>query len=109
MDWILQGFNFPYGFFGPDEYKIWLEQVRLRAVRVELIQKEMVQPGIDGLTSWVESTWLPYIERVPEGLQRDFIQEIAQDYVSAHPLDNEGQVHVKMIRLEVEAEKPGHE
>ena len=98
-------FTFQYGFFGPEEYKSWLDQVGLRAVRVELIPKDMVQPGIEGLTSWVESTWLPYIERVPDGLQNDFIHGIAEDYVSTHPLDSDGQVHVKMVRLEVEAEK----
>ena len=98
-------FTFQYGFFGPEEYKSWLDQVGLRAVRVELIPKDMVQPGMEGLASWVESTWLPYIERVPDGLQNDFIHEIAEDYVSTHPLDSDGQVHVKMVRLEVEAEK----
>ena len=98
-------FTFRWGFFGPEEYKNWLDQVGLRAVRVELIPKEMVQPGIEGLASWVESTWLAYIERVPDGLRHDFICEIAEGYVSTHPLDSDGQVHVEMVRLEVEAEK----
>ena len=98
-------FTFPYGFFGPEIYEDWLEQVGLRAVRVELIPKDMVQPGTGGLASWVESTWLPYIERVPDGLQHDFIYDIVEGYVSTHPLDSSGQVHVKMVRLEVEAEK----
>jgi trans-aconitate 2-methyltransferase len=48
--------KFPYGFFGSEEYESWLDHVGLRAVRVELIPKEMVQPGIEGLASWVEST-----------------------------------------------------
>ena len=101
-----KNFTFPYGFFGTEEYERWLNKAGLRAVRVELIPKEMVQSGIEGLASWVESTWLPYIERVPEGFQHDFINEISQGYVSAHPLDSDGQVHVRMVRLEVEAEKP---
>ena len=98
-------FTFQYGFFGVEEYKSWLDQVGLRGVRVELIPKDMVQPGIEGLSCWVESTWLPYIERIPDRLQHDFIREIAEDYVSNHPLDSDGNVHVKMVRLEVEAEK----
>jgi trans-aconitate 2-methyltransferase len=65
----------------------------------------MVQLGTGGLASWVQSIWLPYIERVPDGLQHDFIYDIVKGYVSAHPLDSNGQVHVKMVRLEVEAEK----
>jgi trans-aconitate 2-methyltransferase len=73
-----EDFTFPYGFFGPEEYEEWLSRVGLRAIRVELIPKEMVQHGIEGLASWVESTWLPYIERVPDGLRHDFIREIAE-------------------------------
>ncbi len=98
-------FSFPYGFFEPEEYREWLDQAGLRTIRVEIIPKEMVQTGIASLASWVESTWLPYIERVPDRLQDDFISEIAGGYVSTHPLDSDGQVHVKMVRLEAEAEK----
>ena len=98
-------FSFPYGFFGIEEYKGWLAQAGLRAVRVELIPKDMVQPGRSGLTSWIESTWLPYIESIPEELRRDFVDEMVEGYASTHPLDDDGQIHVKMMRLEVEAEK----
>jgi trans-aconitate 2-methyltransferase len=98
-------FAFQYAFFGPEEYKRWLDQAGLRAARVELIPKDMVQPGLEGLASWIKSTWLPYIERIPDELRHDFIREIAEGYISAHPLDSHEQVHVKMVRLEVEAEK----
>jgi trans-aconitate 2-methyltransferase len=98
-------FSFPYGFFGPEEYEGWLAQAGLRAVRVELIPKDMVQPGRGGLASWIESTWLPYIERVPEELRGDFVDVMVECYASTHPLDDDEQVHVKMMRLEVEAEK----
>ena len=98
-------FTFRWGFFGPEEYKMWLEQAGLRSTRVELIPKDMVQPDIEGLECWLESTWLPYIERIPNNLQHDFIRDIAEDYVSTHPLDSGGHVHVKIVRIEVEAEK----
>jgi trans-aconitate 2-methyltransferase len=65
----------------------------------------MVQPGRGGLASWIESTWLPYIERVPEELRGDFVDVMVECYASTHPLDDDEQVHVKMMRLEVEAEK----
>jgi trans-aconitate 2-methyltransferase len=105
MNRYFEDFAFPYGFFGPEDYTQWLEKAGLRAVRVELVQKEMVQAGIEGLSSWVESTWLPYIEMVPKELQCDLIRDIAEGYVSTHPVDSDGNVHVKMVRLEVEAEK----
>ena len=102
-----EGFKFPYGFFGPDEYLIWLDRAGLRALRVELVQKDMVQAGREGLASWFKTTWLPYIEKVPKDLREDFIYEVVDRYVLAYPPDGEGFVHVGMVRLEVEAEKPG--
>ena len=100
-----EGFKFPYGFFGPDEYMIWLDRAGLNASRVELAQKDMAQNGRDGLASWFKSTWLPYIEKVPEDLREDFIYEVVDRYVLEHPLDSDGAVYVGMVRLEVEAEK----
>ena len=100
-----EGFKFPYGFFGPDDYLIWLDRAGLRASRVELVQKDMVQNGREGLASWFKTTWLPYIERVPKDLREDFIYEVVDRYVLEHPPDGDGFVHVGMVRLEVQAEK----
>jgi trans-aconitate 2-methyltransferase len=100
-----EGFDFRYGFFGPEEYRIWLEEAGLSPLRVELIPKEMVQPSPEALAGWIETTWHPYLERVPEKLRRDFISEIVDRYLRDHPLDAEGRVHVGMMRLEVAAKK----
>jgi hypothetical protein len=49
---------------------------------------------------------LPYTGRLPEGLRQDFVSEIARRYIDLYPLDEMGKVHVKMMRLEVGAERP---
>lgn len=98
-------FSFPYGFFAAEEYKDWLNRAGLKARRVELVEKDMVQPDGQGLASWMESTWLPYLERIPEDLRSAFISEMVEGYIRAHPPDRDGRVHLGMIRLEVEAEK----
>jgi trans-aconitate 2-methyltransferase len=98
-----QIFSFPYGFHGPDDYNLWLQQVGLKAKRVELITKDMIQKGKEGLASWIRTTWLPYTQRIPEGLRDNFIKEIVDTYVENHPVDSNGHVQVKMMRLEVEA------
>ena len=100
-----QGFDFRYGFFGPEEYRIRLEEAGLLPLRVELIPKDMVQPNPAVFAGWIETTWHPYLERVPEDLHCDFISEIVERYLRTHPLDDEGQVHVGMVRLEVVAKK----
>ena len=76
----------------------------LKAIRLELAPKDMVLAGAQGLASWIRTTWLPYIERVPADLRMDIIDEIADEYVRAYHPDDRGQVHVQMIRLEVVAE-----
>lgn len=96
----------PYGFYGPEEYRGWLEEAGLEPVRIELIPKDMTQPGRDGLAAWVRTTWLPFTSCVPEVRREDFIYRIVDTYLETHPLDAEGLAHVEMFRLEVEALKP---
>ncbi|KUK44115.1 MAG: methyltransferase domain-containing protein [Methanothrix sp.] len=100
-----EGFDFQYGFFGPDEYRVWLKEAGLSPLRAELIPKEMVQSNPAAFAGWIETTWHPYLERVPEDRRRDFVSEIVDRYLREHPLDAEGRVHVGMTRLEVVAEK----
>ena len=99
------GFDFRYGFFGPEEYRAWLEEAGLMPQRVELIPKDMVQKDSKAFAGWIETTWHPYLERVPEELRREFIAEIVDRYLQQHPADDGGRVHVGMMRLEVVAEK----
>jgi len=98
-------FSFPYGFHGPEAYSKWLVDAGLQPVRVDLIEKDMLHKGEDGLSGWIRSTWMPYVERVPVNLRESFIENIVEDYLMAHPPDSEGVVHVLMKRLEVEAVK----
>ena len=59
------GFTFPYGFHGPEEYSQWLADAGLKPLRLELIEKDMLHKGREGLAGWIRSTLLPYLERVP--------------------------------------------
>jgi hypothetical protein len=42
---------------------------------------------------------------VPENLREEFIAAVTQRYVAKHPPDAEGKVHVRMVRLEIDAVK----
>ncbi|MFB3889858.1 MAG: methyltransferase domain-containing protein [Candidatus Bathyarchaeia archaeon] len=98
-------FTFPYGFYSPAEYRVWLRDAGFKPHRVELIKKDMQLQGREGLAGWIRTTWLPFTERVPENLRGAFISEIADRYIAAYPMDDNGMVHVNMVRLEVEATK----
>uniref|UniRef100_UPI0040561884 class I SAM-dependent methyltransferase n=1 Tax=Candidatus Electrothrix sp. TaxID=2170559 RepID=UPI0040561884 len=96
-------FAFPYGFYGPELYNVWLKEAGMYPVRVELIPKDMSYPDRAGLEGWVRTTWLPYTEQVPVERREDFIAALVDRYLADHPVDSQGQVHVSMVRLEVEA------
>lgn len=97
-------FSFPYGFYGPDEYIIMLKDAGLLPLRVELIGKDMTQIGRDGLMNWIRTTWMPYLERIPDTIKNHFVEEITDRYLAAHLLDEAGMAHLKMKRLEIEAQ-----
>jgi trans-aconitate methyltransferase len=96
-------FIFPWNFYEPKQYGVWVKQAGLTPQRIELIAKDMVQKSKDDLIGWVRATWRPYVCRVPSALQNKFLTEIAQRYLARYPLDEGGCAHVKMQRLEVEA------
>jgi len=99
------GFSFPYHFYGPEDYRTWLAEAGLLPKRTELVAKDMVHQGQEGLEGIIRNTWLPYTERLPVHLRDEFVREIADRYLERYPLDEKGQAHVPMMRLEVEAEK----
>ena len=100
-----KNFSFPYGFYGPEDYISWLVDAGFKPERVELLPKDMVFLGAEGLAGWIRTTWLPFTERVPLSLRESFINEVADRYIAAFPLDKKGTVHIKMVRLEAQATK----
>jgi trans-aconitate 2-methyltransferase len=101
-----QSFASPYHFYGPEEYRVWVAEACLSVRRVELVPKDMVHIGRDGLMGFLSATWLPYTDKLPHDFRSDFIADVANSYLELHPLDSDGCSHVKMVRLQVEAERP---
>jgi trans-aconitate 2-methyltransferase len=100
---FFEGFQFPYYFYGPEEYREWLDGAGLAEQRLELIAKDMVHKGRDGFKAWIRTTWFPFTQQVPDGKRERFLDAFLDAYCVDHPEDSEGMVHVKMMRLEVEA------
>ena len=104
-NYFFENFSFPYGFYGPEEYQIWLKKTGFKPKRVELFSKEMIHEDKAKFASWIRSTWLPYTHRVPEEKRKDFIREVVTLYLRDYPPDENGIIRVPMVRLEVEAGK----
>ena len=100
-------FKSPYTFPSAEEYQVLLRDAGFLPLRVGLIQKDMTQEGKDGLCGWIRTTWLPYTERIPKDRRDRFISDLAESYLEKYPPDSAGLIHVGMVRLEVEAFKPG--
>ena len=73
--------TFPYGFFDPEEYGMFLCQAGLMPVRVELFPRDMKHQGREGLAGWVRTTWLPFTDRLPVELRPRFVDLIVNRYL----------------------------
>ena len=99
-------FTFPWGFYGAAEYRPWVIAAGLEPVRVEIIPKDTAQDGAEGVKGWMRTTWMPYLAYLPEALREPFLDEIVRRHIANCPPDAQGKVHVRMVRLEVEARRP---
>ncbi len=95
----------PYYFYGTEEYAPWLAETGFLPRRLELVPKDMLHAGPEGLAGWIRTTWMPLTQRVPEAKRETFIHALGQAYLDRFPADSDGMVRVKMVRLEVEAQK----
>ena len=95
----------PYFFYAPGDYEKWLPKFGFKIQTVQLASKDATYAGAAGLATWLRTTWIPYVQRVPENLRDEFIEAVTQRYVAKHPPDAGGKVHVGMVRLEINAVK----
>jgi len=95
----------PYFFYAPGDYEKWLPKFGFKVNTLKLAPKDATYAGLDGFAAWLRTTWLPYVQRVPENQHEEFIAAVTERYVAKHPSDAESKVHVRMVRLEIEAEK----
>jgi trans-aconitate 2-methyltransferase len=98
-------FHTPYAFFGSEQYRELIIGSGMLPVRVELIRRDMVHTDRESFAGWVRTTWLPYLERVPVSLQPAFVKALYDMCCTLSPPDSQGALHIRMVRLEAEAEK----
>ena len=103
----LSGFSFAYGFFDTPEYRQWLTEAGFESVRVDLTPKDMTYSSREDFAAWLRTTWLPWMARLPEGERSGFVRAIIDEYLVRYPVGADGLIHIRMVRLEAEAKKPG--
>jgi trans-aconitate 2-methyltransferase len=95
----------PYFFHAPEDYEAWLPRFGFKPGRVALATRDAAYDGAEGFAAWLRATWLPYTQRVPEAGRDEFISAVTERYVAGHPPDPSGKIHVRMVRLEIDAVK----
>jgi trans-aconitate 2-methyltransferase len=95
----------PYFFHAPADYETWLRKFDFKVSSLQLAPKDALYAGAEGFATWLRTTWLPYTQCVPEPLREEFIAAVTARYVAQHPPDAAGRVHVRMVRLEIDAVK----
>ena len=59
----------PYFFYAPDDYEKWLPKFGFKISALKLAPKDTAYDGAAGLATWLNTTWLPFTQRVPENLR----------------------------------------
>lgn len=95
----------PYFFYAPEDYAVWLPAAGFCPHRVELAPKDVDYASAADFATWLRVTWLPYVQRVPSGEREEFIAAVTDQYLVHHPPEPDGSVRVRMVRLEIVAEK----
>lgn len=98
-------FENPYYFYSDKEYSTFLNNTNFKADKVELIPRVMTHENVNGLAGWIRTTWHPFLNRVPQNLRMELINDIVNDFLEKFPIDLSGRINIKMVRLQVEAHK----
>jgi len=93
----------PYFFHLPEDYKKWLPRFGFKLLGMHLSPKDAIYNGRNDFAAWLRTTWLPYTQRVPWNLREEFVAAVTGRYIAKHPPDDDGRVHVRMVRLEIDA------
>lgn len=99
-------FSCPFGFHDAESYRCWLDEAGLIPENVRMIGKDMAHRNLPAFTGWLRTAWHPYTAAVPDASRETFIAAVAERYLMKHPADEDGCIHVAMVRLQVEARKP---
>jgi trans-aconitate 2-methyltransferase len=98
-------FGFPWCFPEAAGYRDLVEEAALHPDRVELLSRQMLHEDAAALAGWLRTTWLPYLDRLPQELRGAFVDEAVAAYLAVRPADEHGRIWVDAVRLEAEGHR----
>ena len=67
----------------------------------------MIHENVEQFKGWIRTTWIPYLDRIPEKKREKFINQLTHDYRLETGQLDKARVSTDMVRLEYSARKPG--
>jgi len=99
------GFKFKYGYYSVEDYRKWIKETNLIEKRIELVNLDNILKGKEGVEKWIKLAFSPYVQKLTDNEASEFIDEITGKFTLTNKIDDKGNYHLGMIRLEVEAMK----
>lgn len=99
-----EDFKNPIHRFSVIEYNSLVQQAGFTLVSLNEAIEDEILPDLETLKSQVGS-WLPHVKHLPHHLQKDFLDELAENYLAKIPKSSDGFVHLHDCYLEVELQK----
>ncbi|MBL1276149.1 MAG: methyltransferase domain-containing protein [Ectothiorhodospiraceae bacterium] len=87
---LFHDFTFPWCFSAMDDYTHWLSDAGFETQRIATINKDMCHEGPEPLAGWMRTTWLPYLQRLPNAERDPFVNAVVENYLCDVPLDAQG-------------------
>lgn len=97
-----EGFNPPWRFFRPDEYRALLWKARFSPTDIGVVTVNEKFPSRRAFHGFIRQ-WFPYLRPLPDEFKDRFLEEVLDEYVKQVPADIWGRMIFTVDRLEVKA------
>lgn len=97
-----EGFNPPWRFYQPDEYRHLLWKTRFSPTEIDMVTLNEKFHSRRAFHGFIRQ-WFPYLRPLPEDQKDRFLEEVLDEYVQKVPIDRLGRMVFVVDRLEVKA------
>lgn len=99
------GFSPCWKFCSPEEYRGFLEDLRLEVIHIQVYDQEALFFTKERFEAYLRN-WLPHLRMIPLERKEEFVQELSRLYEEISPNTSEGHVKFPLKKLEIAASKP---
>lgn len=101
-DWspFFENFSTGWNFVEKDYYVGLLEAENFSIELAQVVRQEDIFPSVKAFKDFI-SQWFPYLKAIPFEKHKEFMNLVLNRYIELEPLDEKGQLHFRINRLDV--------